>query len=115
MTSERGAANGPDEIVVQCEHASSHTQRHFTGLGQREATSALSKQRHPDILLQTLHLQADRGGRSSEALRRLAVAAEVVGDDQRAQGIEVEILETHRSSRSLLLATTATNVDRTQY
>ena len=83
-TSERGAAHGLDEIVIQREHASSDTQGHFPGHGQREAPSALSKQRHPDVLLKTLHLQADRGGRSSEAFRRLAITAEVVGDDQRA-------------------------------
>ncbi len=72
-------------------------QQELPGVGQREAAALLAEQRDAHAFLELAHLLADRRLRAPDAIRRAVEASELLGVDQRAQQVDVEIDGRHGS------------------
>lgn len=92
---EGGTANGVEEFIVEGEHLAGVAEHDFAGFGEGGATAVFAEECGADVLLEALHLEADGGRSSVEALRGAVVAGEIGGEDKCAEGVEVEIGKVH--------------------
>jgi hypothetical protein len=83
------------QIVIQGKHAASVSERRVSGLRQLDGPAALAKERCSQLLLKSLHLQANRGWCPSQAVCRMRETANIVRSDESPQRVEIEIAKKH--------------------
>jgi hypothetical protein len=67
----------------------------MSGFCQLECPAVLAKERCSQILLKTLHLQADGRWCASKTVSRLGETTNIIRRDESPQGVEVEITQKH--------------------
>lgn len=83
--------NGVEQLVMNGENAARIGERYFSSFSEYETAAALAKDCHSEVILQAFHLKTDGGRSTAKTVGGLRQAAQVVGHDESAQGIQIEV------------------------
>src|SRR5258705_12188175 len=87
--------HGLQQIIIQGKHTASVSERCLPGLCQLQRPAVLAKERCSQLVLKTLHLQADGRGCPSKTIRRLRETTDIMRRDESPQSVEIEITQKH--------------------
>jgi hypothetical protein len=93
-----GALHRVEQFVIQRKNAASVGQRSFSRFHQTQSAPLLSEERYAEIVLEALHLQADRGRSAAELLRCLRKFSKVVRQGEGAERVQIKIDSRFHSS-----------------
>jgi hypothetical protein len=94
-TFERSALKFLKQFIVQSENASRIAQCGLASFCQRQTAATLLKKRHAELVLQPLHLKADRGRGTTETVGSLSESTQIVSCGERPQCVQIKVGGAH--------------------